>query len=58
MGKSGNSLVEKMEWACGKTDIGFGKNGNRIGREIRNGLRRLLAEKEAIRKRGEAAWLL
>jgi hypothetical protein len=27
-GKSGNSLVEKMEWACGKTDIGFGKNGN------------------------------
>ena len=58
--------MEKMEWACGKTDIGFGKkgnglaekNGNRIGREIRNGLRRLLAEKEAIRKRGEAAWLL
>lgn len=47
-GKSGNSLVEKMEWACGK-------NGNGIGREIRNGLRRLLAEKEAIRKRGEAA---
>ena len=46
--------MEKMEWACGKTDIGFEKNGNGIGRKIRNGLRRLLAEKEAIRKRGEA----
>ena len=45
--KRWNRLGEKRKWACGK-------NGNRIGREIRNGLRRLLAEKEAIRKRGEA----
>lgn len=51
MWKRWNGLAEK-------TDIGFGKNGNGIGWEIRNGLRRLLAEKEAIRKRGEAAWML
>jgi hypothetical protein len=49
--KNGHRLWKKRKLACGK-------NGNRIGREIRNGLRRLLAEKEAIRKRGEAAWLL
>lgn len=58
MWKSGNSLWEKRKWACEKRKWACGKNGNRIGREIRNGLRRLLAEKEAIRKRGEAAWLL
>ena len=39
--KRWNGLVEKRKWDK--------------GRKIRNGLRRLLAEKEAIRKRGEAA---
>jgi hypothetical protein len=51
LAENGHRLWKKRKWACGK-------NGNRIGREIRNGLRRLLAKKEAIRKRGEAAWLL